>query len=99
MFTPQTDEEFVAWLMVFILGMIICANLDVILIGLTIYGIYSAVKATAIIILVLLLIGIIILIEKIISIMQQKERYKTEIMNAIKETQFEDERIRTAFHR
>lgn len=64
MFTPQTDEEFVAWLMVFILGMIICANLDVILIGLTIYGIYSAVKATAIIILVLLLIGIIILIEK-----------------------------------
>ena len=29
-------------------------------------------------------------LEKIISIMQHKERYKTEIMNAIKETQFED---------
>ena len=29
-------------------------------------------------------------LEKIIIIMQQKERYKTEIMNAIKETQFED---------
>ena len=29
-------------------------------------------------------------LEKIIIIMQQKDRYKTEIMNAIKETQFED---------
>ena len=29
-------------------------------------------------------------LEKIVLLMQQKERYKTEIMNAIKETQFED---------
>ena len=29
-------------------------------------------------------------LEKILLIMQQKERYKTEIMNAIKDTQFED---------